>query len=54
MGDVFSVFSGEVDAMHTDTEFGQHYIELKTTRDFSHPRQYTSFKRYSTFWHQPL
>ncbi|XP_053382084.1 decapping and exoribonuclease protein-like [Mercenaria mercenaria] len=40
------VYSGEVDAVHTDDVHGKHYIELKTSRDFSHPRQYVNFKRF--------
>lgn len=40
------VFSGEVDAEHNDTKYGKHYVELKSTRDFSHPRQFISFKRF--------
>ncbi|XP_045212576.1 decapping and exoribonuclease protein-like isoform X1 [Mercenaria mercenaria] len=40
------VYSGEVDAVYTDDVYGKHYIELKTSRDFSHPRQYVNFKRF--------
>ncbi|XP_052761789.1 decapping and exoribonuclease protein-like [Mya arenaria] len=41
------VFSGEVDAIDVDPRTGKsHYVEFKTSREFSHPGQHVSFKRY--------
>ncbi|XP_060587638.1 decapping and exoribonuclease protein-like isoform X2 [Ruditapes philippinarum] len=48
------VYSGEVDAEYTDNVYGKHYIELKTTREITHPRQNVNFKRFKVikWWAQ--
>jgi len=44
------VFAGEVDALDSVSASGKpQYVEFKTSREFSHPRQKENFKRWVGF-----
>jgi len=50
-----AVFAGEVDALDSVSVSGKpQYVEFKTSREFSHPRQQVNFKRWVKPYQQRL
>ncbi|XP_060570759.1 decapping and exoribonuclease protein-like [Ruditapes philippinarum] len=48
------VYSGEIDALNVDDVNGDYYMEFKTNKEFSHPGNIKTFKRFKTkkWWAQ--